>query len=74
MPEEGVTPQVGAEINAIAMPSQIEIMQKEHLRKKEAIKSADLEKLYEKYGGERHVQMPDELRFAAVENEEFPSM
>ena len=41
----------GAEINAIAMPSQIEILRKEHQQKKDAMKSANLEKLYEKYGG-----------------------
>ena len=36
------------------------------------MKSANLEKLYEKYGGEKHVQVPDELKMAHVEKEFFP--
>lgn len=51
MPEEGMPATGGAEINAIAMPSQIEILRKEHQQKKDTMKSANLEKLYEKYGG-----------------------
>ena len=55
MPEEGIPATGGAEINAIAMPSQIEILRKEHQQKKDTMKSANLEKLYEKYGGQKHI-------------------
>ena len=51
MPEEGAPLTGGAEINAIAMPSQIEILRREHQQKKETMKATNLEKLYEKYGG-----------------------
>ena len=62
----------GAEINAVAMPSQIEILRKEHADRKEKMKSTNMQKLYAKYGGEDHVQVPDELKAAGVEAEFFP--
>ena len=36
------------------------------------MKSANIKKLYEIYGGEKHIEVPDELKFAHVENEVFP--
>lgn len=55
------------------MPSQIEILRKEHANRKEQMKSTNLEKLYAKYGGEDHVQVPDEFKEVKVEQEYFPS-
>ena len=36
------------------------------------MKSDNLQKLYAKYGGEKHVQVPDELKMPGVEKEYFP--
>ena len=36
------------------------------------MKSDNLQKLYAKYGGEKHVQVPDELKMPGVEKEFFP--
>ena len=54
------------------MPSQIEILRKEHAERKETMKSTNMQKLYAKYGGEDHVDVPDELKMTMVENEFFP--
>eukprot|EP00347_Sterkiella_histriomuscorum_P008276 403345699 len=52
----------GVEVNNIAMPSQVEIMHKQFREKKELLKNKKMQDLISKYGGDQHLQVPEELR------------
>lgn len=54
--------QAGVEVNHVAMPSQVEILHKQFKEKKELLKQKKMQDLIGKYGGEKHLSIPDEIR------------
>ena len=56
--------QAGVEVNHVAMPSQVEILHKQFKEKKELLKQKKIQDLLAKYGGEKHLVIPDDIRAA----------
>ena len=54
----------GVEVNNVAMPSQVEILYKQFKERKELLKNKKIQDLVSKYGGEQHLQLPEEVREA----------
>ena len=52
----------GVEVNHVAMPSQVEILHKQFKEKQELLKNKKMQDLINKYGGEKHLAIPDEFR------------
>ena len=44
------------------MPSQIEILRKDHADRKKTPQQSNLQKLLAKYGGEKHLMVPSEVK------------
>lgn len=52
----------GQEVNTMGMPSQIELLQVKHEEKKNSMQNEQLTKLLQKYGGQKHMSVPIEVR------------
>lgn len=52
----------GTEVNNVAMPSQLQMMYKDFKEKKEKLKNRQREELLSKYGGDQHLEMPEDLK------------
>ena len=52
----------GVEINNVAMPSQVEILQRQFREKKELLKQKKMKELIGKYGGKEYMELPEEVR------------
>jgi hypothetical protein len=46
----------------MGMPSQIELLQVKHEEKKNSMQNEQLTKLLQKYGGQKHMSVPIEVR------------
>ena len=46
----------------MGMPSQIELLQNQHHQKKEKLQTDQLANLLKKYGGQKHMQVPGEVK------------
>ena len=57
------------ELNSVAMPSQAELAFKQFQQKKDQMKSQVTKELYEKYGGEEHADIPDEVKLNALKEQ-----
>ena len=49
-------------VNSIGMPSQIELLKKQHDSKKTEMQDDNLNKLLAKYGGKKHMQVPMDVK------------
>ena len=56
----------GVEVNNVAMPSQVAIMHKQFQEKKELLKEKKMRELIDRYGGEKHLALPDEVKESLV--------
>ena len=56
--------EAGVEVNHVGMPSQVEIMHREFRAKREQLKLKKMQDLLDRYGGEQHLQVPEDLRQA----------
>ena len=54
--------QTAAEVNAVAMPSQLQMLKKEHQNRAQTMKNSNLQKLLEKYGGEKHLEVSESMK------------
>jgi pre-mRNA-processing factor SLU7 len=52
----------GVEVNHVGMPSQVEIMHREFKVKKELLKQKKMQELLGRYGGEKYLDIPDDIR------------
>ena len=52
----------GVEVNHVAMPSQVEILHKQFKEKNELLKQKKMQDILSKYGGEKHLTLPEDLR------------
>lgn len=59
----------GVEVNHVAMPSQVEILHKQFKEKQEVLKNKKMQDLIGKYGGEKHLKIPDEFKQAIDPND-----
>lgn len=54
--------EAGVEVNHVAMPSQVEILHKQFKEKKDLLKQKKMQELIDKYGGEKHLLIPEDLK------------
>ena len=50
----------GQDVNLQAAPSQAELLHREYKSKKEQLQTKKQKELFDKYGGEEHLQLPEE--------------
>ena len=55
------------ELNSVAMPSQAELAFKHFKEKKTQLMTEKQKELYEKYGGQEHAEIPDDIKKKALE-------
>ena len=56
--------EAGVEVNHVAMPSQVEILHKQFKEKKDLLKQKKMQDLINKYGGQKHLDIPDDIKNA----------
>jgi hypothetical protein len=52
----------GQELNTVGLPTQIEILSKAHIQKKKQEHDTKLKNLLEKYGGSKHLKVPEVIK------------
>jgi pre-mRNA-processing factor SLU7 len=55
------------QLNNVAMPSQAELAFKHYKEKKANLNTKMMNEMYEKYGGQEHADMPDDVKMAQIE-------
>ena len=70
-PPQAPAAPTGSEVNAVAMPSQIAMLYRQHENKRTDMQSTNLQSLLNKYGGESHMSLPEHLKAASKVEPEY---
>ena len=62
--EKSLAAGTAPEVNAVAMPTQLQMLKKEYEKRTQTMKNSNLSKLLEQYGGEKHLEIPEQLKAA----------